>query len=392
MKNEINKFTLAVHGGEEKNKYADSLINPIVQTSTYSFKNTKELCDYMDGKHPREEYGRYGNPTLRVAQNKLASLDHGIDSILFSSGMTAVCVTLLSLVEEDSHIIITNDSYRRTRQFVRDVLSKFGVEYSVVDPTIKSIESAIQENTTLIFSESPTNPYLRVLDLKGLAEITKKKNIISIIDSTFATPYNQTPLDYGIDLVIHSATKYLGGHNDLMAGVVIGNSDYLLEQIKQYRNIFGGLLDPNSSYLLIRGLKTFALRIQQQNNSGLKLAQYLESHPKILCVHYPGLESHPDYRTAKEQLKGFGGLISFEIDGDIKRTGQFIDNVKIPFIAPSLGGVESLIEQVCLMSYYEMTTKERLEVGIKENLVRYSVGIEDVNDLIADIDQALSKI
>jgi len=388
---ENNIRTQAVHGGEEKLKKWGSITNPTVQAATYVFKDTEELCDYMEGKLSREEYGRYGNPTLDVAQNKLAELDHGEWALLFSSGMNAVCTTLLALLKQNSHMVITSDSYRRTRQFVKDILAKYGVKYSIVEPTNEAIEKAIQPNTVLVFSESPTNPYLRILDLKKFVATCKKHHVISIIDSTLSTPYNQKPLDFGVDLVIHSATKYFGGHNDLLAGVMVGNGA-LFDEIKLYRGILGGILDANTGYLLIRSLKTFALRIEQQNKNGIALARFLESHPKVHKVHYPGLESHIDYAIAKEQLNGFGGVVSFEIDGDLKKTGQFIDSVKIPAIAPSLGGVESLIEQVCLVSYYELTTEQRLSLGIKDNLVRYAAGIEETEDLIADLEQAFKQI
>ncbi|GMT49459.1 MAG: cystathionine gamma-synthase [bacterium] len=389
---ENNIETQVVHGGEQRFKYGNSITNPIFQASTYVFKDTDELCSYMEGTLAREEYGRYGNPTLDVVESKLAHLDQGEEALLFSSGMNAICTTLFALLDNGSHMIITNNSYRRTRQFIMEILSKFGIEYSLVDPNHEAIEKAIRPNTRLIISESPTNPYLRVLDLVKFVAVAKKHNVISMIDSTLSSPYNQRPLDYGVDLVTHSATKYLGGHNDLLAGVIVGNKSPIMDEIRLYRGILGGILDANTSYLLIRGLKTFALRLKQQNKNGLILAKHLEAHPKIVRVYYPGLESHPDYSTAKEQLRGFGGLVSFEIDGDLKKTSQFIDQVKIPSIAPSLGGVESLIEQVCLVSYYDQTTEQRRELGIKENLVRYAVGIEDVRDLIDDIDQALKKI
>ena len=393
MNEKENKSTESVHGGETKFKHMGSLTNPIFQTSTYAFESTSQLRDFMEGRLDREEeYGRYGNPTMDAAQRKLAELDHAQRALLFSSGMNAVCTTLFALLEQGMHIIITNDSYRRTRQFIRDVLSRYGVEFTLVEPTAEAIEKAVQPNTELVISESPTNPYLRVLDFPEFVGVCKKHNLVSVIDSTLATPFNQRVLDYGVDLVIHSATKYLGGHNDLLAGVVTGNSDYHMDNLKQFRDIMGGVVDPNSSYLLIRGMKTLALRMERHNSNALAIARFLESHPKVDRVHYPGLKSHIDHQIAKEQMAGFGGLLSFEIKGDLESCSRFIDSVRVPFLAPSIGGVESLIEQVCLVSYYDLTTEERLAVGIKENLVRFSVGIEDPEDLIADLNQALNKI
>lgn len=386
-----NIDTSSVHGGENRDKYAHSITNPIVQASTYTFSDTHELCQYMEGNLAREEYGRYGNPTLDVVESKLAHLDNAEMALIFPSGMNAITTILFTLLKNGSHMIITSDSYRRTRQFVKEILNKFGIDYTIVAPNHEAIEKAITDKTELIFSESPTNPYLRVLDLPKFVEIAKKHNIITVIDSTLSTPYNQKPIDFGIDIVTHSATKYLGGHNDLLAGVVAGRKD-LVEKIEGYRGILGGISDPNTAYLLIRGLKTFALRLEKQNQNAMAIAKYLEAHPKIERVHYPGLESHPDHKVAVEQLSGFGGLISFEINGDIDKTSAFIDKVKIPAIAPSLGGVESLIEQPCYVSFYELTTEQRLAVGIKENLVRFAVGIENADDLIADLDQALAQI
>jgi cystathionine gamma-synthase len=242
--------------------------------------------------------------------------------------------------------------------------------------------------TRLIISESPTNPYLHVIDLPQVTAIARKHRVKTMIDATFATPYNQRPIEYGIDLVTHSCTKYLGGHNDLLAGVVIGNPS-LIGALREAQGILGGICDPHSAYLLMRGLKTFALRMERQNASGLAIAQFLESHPRVSRVHYPGLPSHPDYAVAMEQMRGFGGVVSFEVDGGLEDTSRVIDRMRIPYIAPSLGGVESLVEQPSLMSFYELSSEERLAVGMRDNLVRLSCGIEDVADLIADLKQAL---
>jgi cystathionine gamma-synthase len=252
------------------------------------------------------------------------------------------------------------------------------------------MEAAVQPNTRLIFSESPTNPYLRVLDLPRAVDIARRNDLILIVDSTFATPINQQPLKFGVDLVIHSATKYLGGHNDLLAGAVVGPWE-LVAEIKKSRGVLGGITGPQDAYLLLRGLKTLALRVQRHNENGIRVAQFLESHPKVRRVYYPGLSSHPDYAIAHEQMSGFGGVVSFEIEGDLESTGAFVDALRLPCIGPSLGGVESLVEQVALQSYYELTTEQRRQIGISNELVRYALGIEDTDDLIADLQQALEK-
>jgi cystathionine gamma-synthase len=255
----------------------------------------------------------------------------------------------------------------------------------------EALEAAIRPTTRLIFSESPTNPHLRVIDLDRLADIGRKRHVKIAIDSTFATPYNQRPLDFGIDLVFHSATKYFGGHNDLMAGVVVGSRG-LVAAIRDTQAMLGGITDPHTSYLLVRGLKTLGIRMRQQNENGMVVARFLEGHPRVRRVYYPGLSSHPDYKVACEQMKGFGGVVSFELDGDMKTTSAFIDRLNIPYIAPSLGGVETLIEQPALMSYYEMDSEDRAAIGIADELVRLSLGVEDADDLIADLHQALASL
>jgi len=384
--------TLAVHGGEPREKAAHAITTPIHQTSTYVFRDTAELCDYMDGKLDRMEYGRYGNPTTRAAELKLAALDHAEDALLFPSGMGAITTTIMALTKAGDHIILTSDSYRRTRQFCLQIMAKFGVETSIVDPRdYDALEKAITPKTKLLFSESPTNPYMNVIDLPKVVAIGKKHRIKIIIDSTFATPFNQTPLDYGVDLVLHSATKYLGGHNDLLGGVITGKKDFI-DGIRKFQGILGGIPDPQAAYLLIRGLKTFPLRMARQNESALAIARYLNKHPKISMVYYPALEHHHNYEVAKAQMRGFGGVVSFEVKATLEQISKFIDNCKIPYIAPSLGGTESLIEQPSLMSFYELSTEERKAVGISDQLVRYAVGVEDTQDLIDDLEQALKVI
>ncbi len=384
--------TRAVHGGEPRKKEHYPLTTPIYQTATYTFENTADLHDFFQGKTKRvAEYGRYGNPTQQVAEEKLRELEGAEACLLFSSGMSAVTTAILAICKKGDHLVITSDSYRRTRQFILQVLSKYDIEYSFVEPTAKALEESFKDNTRLLISESPTNPYLHVLDLEAVADVCKKHRVKSMIDATFATPYNQRPIEFGIDLVVHSATKYLAGHNDLMAGALLGKQ-FLVDAIKELQSIMGGVLDANSSYLLIRGLKTFALRMKQQNESAMKIAAFLEKHDKVERVWYPGLETHPDFEIAVKQMNGFGGVISFRIKGDLQSGTTFVDGTEIPFIAPSLGGVETLIEQPALMSYYELSTEQREELGIYDNLIRLSVGIEDTEDLIADLDQALAKI
>ena len=381
--------TVAVHAGEDRVKPEDALTTPIYQTSTYTFRETRELCAYMEGEVERYEYGRYGNPTCRAAERKLAALEGAQEGLLFGSGMAAITTALLAILSRGHHVVMTHDCYRRTRQFCSTILPKFGIDVATVDTCdYAALEAAIGPNTRVIVSESPTNPYLHVLDLKRLVEIARANGLKVIIDSTFATPYNQRPLELGADLVVHAATKYLGGHNDLLAGAVLGGPD-LVGAIRDVQAILGGVADPHSAYLLIRGLKTFPLRIERQNATGMRVAEWLEGQKRVRRVHYPGLPSHPHHQIARAQMRGFGGVVSFEIDGDLEAGSRFVDAVRIPAIAPSFGGVETLIEQPALMSYYELSSEERSALGITDSLIRLSLGVEDADDIIADLAAAL---
>lgn len=387
--------TLAVHGGERtgRPKVSDALTTPIVQTSTYTFTDTAQLIAYQDGTYKSFEYGRYGNPTTHTAEEKLSALEGAETTLLMASGMSAATTMLLALVPSGGHIVTTTDCYRRTRQFIQTILPKMGVTATVVDPAdLTALEKALDNNmVSLFFSESPTNPYLRCIDIDKVSKLCHKKGALVCIDGTFATPINQKALTLGADIALNSVTKYLSGHNDVLAGSLSGSKD-VIEIVKRVHNILGGVLDPNSAYLIIRGMKTLHLRVKQQNETASKLAQALELHPKVVRVHYPGLESHPDHHIAKHQMSGFGGVVSFEVGGDLEATSRFIDSLKIPYIAPSLGGCESLVEQPTVISYWDQSPSERARIGIKDNLVRFSCGIEDYDDIFADIQQALKVV
>jgi len=392
--------TISVHSAEHKNRpdIHDSITTPLVLTSTYWFKDTQQVVDFNEGRYSSHEYGRYGNPTVRTLELKLRDLeDFGraeMDCLFSSSGMASMAVMLLSLLTPGTHLVITNDCYRRTRQFISEFFSIRGVTYSVIDPAdLKSLEDIVStKKTALYFSETPTNPYLRCVDITKVVEICHAHNCLVSIDTTFATPIILRPLKYGVDLVIHSGTKFLAGHNDVLAGAIIGKSE-IITVLKKMQNIIGPVLDPHAAYLIIRGLKTLNIRVLQSNKTALELAQRLEKHDLVERVYYPGLASHPDHLTAKKHFEnGYGGVLSFEIRGDFNTSAQFIDSLRIPYIAPSLGGVESLAELPSCMSYWNLTKNERLKYGIKDNLVRFSCGIEDTEDIIEDVMQALEKI
>jgi cystathionine gamma-synthase len=382
--------TKSVHAGEIRYNEYGSITTPIVQSSTFIFKDIEEIKKLAQGDLDRFEYGRYGHPTQFAAERKLAEIEEAEDAVLFSSGMSAITTSLFALLKSGDHIVITDDAYKRTLDFAKTCLDRFNIECTVVKMCdYDAIEKAIRPNTRIFFSESPTNPYLNIMDLKRLMNIFKGRDILVISDSTFATPFNQKPLEYGVNLIIHSCTKYLGGHNDLLSGVVLGKKE-LTTIIREYLKITGGVIDPNSAYLLIRGLKTFEIRMQRINENGQTVAEYLESHPKVKRVYYPGLPSHPHHDVAKKQMKGFGGVVSFEVEDNVEYVLNFLSKLNIINIGPSLGGVESLITHPATISYYNCTREERLALGIKDGLIRLAVGVENAEDIINDIEQALS--
>ncbi len=382
--------TKSVHAGEIRYNEYSSITTPIVQSSTFIFKDIEEIKKLAKGDLDRFEYGRYGHPTQFAAERKLAEIEEAEDAVLFSSGMSAITTSLFALLKSDDHIVITDDAYKRTLDFCKTCLDRFNIECTVVKMCdYNAIEKAIKPNTRIFFSESPTNPYLNIMDLKRLMDIFRGTDILVISDSTFATPFNQKPLEYGVNLIIHSGTKYLGGHNDLLSGVVLGKKE-LTTAIREYLKITGGVIDPNSAYLLIRGLKTFEIRMQRINENGQTVAEYLERHPKVKRVYYPGLPSHPHHDVAKKQMKGFGGVVTFEVEDNTEYVLNFLSKLNIINIGPSLGGVESLITHPATISYYNCTREERLALGIKDGLIRLAVGVENAEDIINDIEQALS--
>ncbi len=384
--------TRSVHAGENRRKFADSLTTPIIQSSTFTFKDSKEIEDYTRKGKDHYEYGRYGNPTVTIAEKRLADLEGSEDCVVFSSGMSAITTTILSLVQSGDHIVITDDSYKKTLEFCRSYLKQFAIDCTIVSfGDYDLLDKAIRKNTRFIFSESPTNPYLNIFDLVKIKEIADRHNVLTLIDSTFATPFNQRPLEFGIDLVLQSCTKYLAGHNDILAGAVMGRTD-LVDKIRNLHKSMGGTIDPHCCYLLLRGLKTFPLRVSRQNETALTVARFLASHPKVSKVYYPFLESHPHYAVATRQMRGGGGVVSFETKGTLRSAKNLIDSLKLCYVGPSLGGVETLITHPAMVSYYDYTRKERYALGIKDTLFRLAVGIEDVEDIIEDLERGLSKI
>ena len=382
--------TDAVHCGEKR--WQGSITTPIAYTSTFVFSSVADMLAFGKNQLPHYEYGRYGNPTRAAAEEKMAALEGAERCILFDCGMSAVTATIMALCGMGQHLVITDDAYKQTLHFVNHVLPRFGVQATVVPMgDYPAMAKAIRKDTVMVISESPTNPYLNVADVDEVVRIARTHKVLSVIDSTFATPYNQKPLAQGADIVIHSTTKYLGGHNDILGGAVLGGTK-AVEPICQWRRVTGGVIDPMSSYLLIRGLKTFGLRMERLNKTASEVATFLEGHSKVRKVYYPGLASHRHHSIARRQMRGFGGVVSFEIDGNLEQTLAFLDRLKLCMLGPSLGGPETLITHPALNSYYSMSREDRYALGIVDELVRLSVGLEDPQDIIADLKQGLQAI
>lgn len=396
--------TRSVHAGVARPDRFHAIPTPIIETATYTFKDSAEIAAHMTGEHPdphREEYGRYGNPTVRALEERIAALEDpsgSAEAVAFGSGMAALTTAMLALLKSGSHVILFRDGYRRTRQFVVKTMAAYGVEHTIVEPgDLAAVAAAITPKTRLIVGESPTNPYLHCTDLSALARLAKGARVKTIVDATFATPVNVRPLELGIDLVVHSATKYIAGHHDVLAGLIAGNPA-LIGLVRDLRGVLGGVLDPHGAFLVARGLKTLALRVERANATALSVARRLAEHPRVSHVYYPGLPGHPTHAVAAAQMRGFGGVVSFRVktdpdgegdDAPLAVVSRVVDAFRLARIAPSLGGVDTLVEQPAIMSYFEMSTEERRAAGIEDDLIRLAVGVEDEADVIADVMRAL---
>ena len=385
--------TECVHSGVSTCETTGSVAPPIVHSAPFTFESIGAALDYLEGRSTRRqpEYGRMANPTVTCVESRLAALEGAEKAQLFASGMAAITTLLLCTLKSGDHVVLTSDCYKRTRDFCEGSLRKFGVTTSVVAPSLEAIEGAIGPATRLVFTETPTNPFQYVVDIEGLAKLGRERGVLTVVDSTFATPVYLRPLEFGIDLVVHSATKYLGGHNDLIAGVAAGRAE-LVQPISDLLATLGGICDPTTAFLLGRGLKTLALRMARHSANGQAVAEFLEGHPRVRQVFYPGLVSHPHHAIAQKLMRAFGGVVTFLLDADREGTARFVDRLTIPVLGPSLGGVESLVEQVILFGYLDIPPEERERFGMQDNLVRLSLGIEDTEDIIADLQQALSDV
>ncbi|MCV2486755.1 cystathionine gamma-synthase [Flavobacterium sp. SH_e] len=376
--------TKVIHGGQHHDPSTGAVMPPVYQTSTFVQTSPgKPLADY--------EYSRASNPTRTALEDALASIENGTRGLAFSSGLAATDCVLRSFKAGDE-IIAMDDLYGGTYRMFSRVYKDSGIKFHFVDMTnIEKLKSLINDNTKLIWVETPTNPLMKLADIQEIAKITQEKKILLAVDNTFATPYLQKPLDLGADIVMHSATKYLGGHSDVIAGALIVKDAALGEQLHFQQFATGATLGPMDSFLVLRGIKTLALRVQRHCENGEKVVEYLSNHPKIKTVYYPGLENHPFHEIAKKQMKAFGGMVSFDFKSGKKEDSiAFLEKLKVFTLAESLGGVESLANHPALMTHASIPADKRAEVGITDDLVRLSVGIEDAEDLIADLEQALS--
>ena len=381
--------TESVRGGVNLDKRNDAMAQPIYQTSTFQVTDSDQQ---LRATGSDMFYTRYGNPTHTAVERAIAELEGTDAALLFASGMNAITTSILALVKSGDHIVAQQDLYGGVTKFLTTWAPKVGIETTFVDTTDHDQHArAIRQNTKLLYLESPTNPTLRVVDLRKASTLARKHGLTTLIDSTFATPINTRPAEFGIDVVLHSGTKYLGGHTDLICGAAAGRRD-LIDKIRETRTTLGGVMDPHAAFLLLRGIKTLSVRVERQNESALRVAEFLSRHPKVRSVNYPFLKGHPQRSLAMEQMKGGGGLLSFEVEGTGEDAKKVSDSLRLFTLAPSLGGVESLISIPVLTSHAMISPEHRSKMGVTEQLIRLSVGIENANDLIADLDQALAAV
>jgi methionine-gamma-lyase len=380
--------TLAIHVGEDKFRISGPVGVPITRTSGFTFATVDEMKRWAEGKSSAYIYTRYGNPTLAVAEAKLAALESGEAAVVTSSGSSAISSALLSQLRAGDELISSAQLYGGSYRLLRDIFPRFGIRVRFVGPDLVGIERMVSPRTKVLYIETPTNPSLRLVDLKKAVAFAREWDLVSIIDNTFATPVLQRPLEMGFNLVVHSASKYLAGHSDVIAGAVIGSAE-LLRQVRKYIIYLGGSMDPGVAFLLIRGMKTLDVRVEKQCKTAMAVARFLERHPKVARVRYPGLPSHPDHKLAKKQMKAFGAMMSFDMKSGLRGARQVGDRIHVFLLAASLGGVESLVSLPIYTSHYNMTTEELHTAGVEPGTVRLSIGLEDAEDLIEDLRQAL---
>ena len=384
--------TKLIHAGEFEDQFGSAAM-PIYQTSTFRFKNAQHGADCFSGASDGYIYTRIGNPTIRGLEQNIAQLENGFDGIATSSGMSAVTTIYMALLGAGSHIVSTASVYGPARGVLEQDFSRFGVEASFVNTAnLDEITAAIKPNTKVLYIETPANPTMELTDIAACAEIAKKHNLLLVVDNTFSTPFLQKPLNLGADVVLHSVTKFINGHADIVGGIVIAKEEEVYKKLRHAMVYMGCNMDPHQAYLVLRGVKTLSIRVERNQENAMKVAQFLEKHPKIAWIKYPGLESFPQYELAKRQMSGPGSMISFGVKGGLEAGKKLMDNVHLALLAVSLGGVETLIQHPASMTHAAVSKENKLKAGITDDLVRFSVGIEDVNDIINDLKHALEHV
>jgi methionine-gamma-lyase len=383
--------TNAVHAGQHPDPVTGAVSVPIYASSTFVFQNAEQGAARFQGKEPGYIYSRLGNPTVRALEESIATLEGGEDCRVTASGMAAISTAAMAVCKSGDHIIAGDALYGGTHKVFTDILKGYGVGCTLVDTSnLAAVEKAIKPNTKLLYIETPSNPMMTLTDMKAVAKIAKAHNLTTIADNTFMSPYLQRPIEHGIDVVVHSITKSLSGHSDVLGGAIVGTKAFLKGMDPMYKNM-GANLGPFEAWLTLRGIKTLHVRMQYQTESAEKIAKWLEDHPKVEWVKYPGLKSHPQYTLAKRQMDGFGSMMSFEVKGGVEAGRNVMNSVKLCSLAVSLGAVETLISHPATMTHAVVPKEDRVKAGITDGLVRFSVGIEDVDDIIADLEQALAK-
>ncbi len=384
--------TKLIHAGAFEDEFGSATV-PIYQTSTFRFKNAQHGADCFSGKSDGYIYTRIGNPTIRAFEKNVAELENGFDGIATSSGMGAISSVYMALLGAGSHIVSSDAVYGPARGVLEQDFSRYNVEASFVNTSnINNIIEAIKPNTKVLYIETPANPTMEITDIKACAEIAKKHNLILVVDNTFCSPYLQKPLDLGADVVLHSITKFINGHADIVGGVIVAKDPEIYKRIRHSMVFMGCNMDPTQSFMVLRGLKTLGIRIERAQENAMKVAKFLENHPKVAWLRYPGLPTHPQYELGKQQMNGFGSMMSFGLKGGLEAGRKLMDNVHLAILAVSLGGVETLIQHPASMTHAGVSKENKLKAGITDDLVRFSVGIEDVEDIIADLKHGLDLV
>ena len=384
--------TKLIHAGAFEDEFGSATV-PIYQTSTFKFKSAQHGADCFSGKSDGYIYTRIANPTIRAFENNIAELENGFDGIATSSGMAAITSVYMALLGAGSHIVSSDAVYGPARGVLEQDFSRFNVEATFVNTSkLENIIAAIRPNTKVLYIETPANPTMEITDIVACAKIAKENNLLLVVDNTFCSPYLQKPLDLGADVVLHSITKFINGHADIVGGVVVAKDPEIYKKIRHSMVYMGCNMDPTQAFMVLRGVRTLAIRIERAQENAMKVARFLQSHPDVAWIRYPGLESHPQYELAKTQMKGFSSMMSFGLKGGYEAGKKLMDNLHLALLAVSLGGIETLIQHPASMTHAGVSKENKLAAGITDDLVRFSVGIEDVEDIIEDLRQGLTKI